>query len=477
MVSETWLRRLRGGLWNRHSHLPAAKATAPPASIGVLAFEVARLMSKLTQLWRTISDDHIVHLRQHALHLPGVRKLVSDDDDHLLSLALAELLHSLAAAAVAVARLGRRCATPLLHDLYSTFHDHHAGVALKWQFNAGKMKRNVKKMERLAAASVELYREMEVLGDGEQVLRRMRSNGVDPKTWSFVEFEKKVMLQKMEVKCLKKCSLWNRSFDYAVRLMARSIFTIFVRIQFLFGASNPAMVLGRLPRSHSMPAPSAHHSMVHSSDHSNAAMFVSGPLGRERNKKSSTKVTAFGGGVLPGLKSGGAKEAVLNAPPSTLGASALALHYANVVILIEKMFNCPHMIAPDTRDDLYSMLPTSIRSELRSRLRYCGKQVRALGCDEVLAMEWSEAMKRKLEWLAPLAHNMVRWQSERSYEQQLVLVSNTKVLLLQTLHFSDQEKTEAAITELLVGLNYVYRYHREIDPEGFIGVGGIVDWD
>ena len=64
-----------------------------------------------------------------------------------------------------------------------------------------------------------------------------------------------------------------------------------------------------------------------------------------------------------------------------------------------------------------------------------------------------------LEWLAPLAHNMIRLQSELNFEEQHV-VSRSNVLLVQTLHFANLAKTEAAITALLVGLNYVCRIGR-----------------
>ncbi|GLT25808.1 hypothetical protein SLA2020_009130 [Shorea laevis] len=54
---------------------------------------------------------------------------------------------------------------------------------------------------------------------------------------------------------------------------------------------------------------------------------------------------------------------------------------------------------------------------------------------------------------------MIRWQSERNFEEQHV-VSRSNTLLVQTLHYADREKTEAVITELLVGLNYVCRVGR-----------------
>lgn len=44
---------------------------------------------------------------------------------------------------------------------------------------------------------------------------------------------------------------------------------------------------------------------------------------------------------------------VLKPPLDTLGASALAFHYANLIITLEKMIRSPHLIGLDTRDELY----------------------------------------------------------------------------------------------------------------------------
>jgi hypothetical protein len=109
-------------------------------------------------------------------------------------------------------------------------------------------------------------------------------------------------------------------------------------------------------------------------------------------------------------------------------------------------------------------LPTRVRAALRAKLKPYSKNLSSSGYDPDLAGEWSEAVARILEWLAPLAHNMIRWQSERSFEQQS-LISRTNILLAQTLYFADQEKTEAIIAELLVGLNYVWRFGRELNAK------------
>ncbi|KAE9592353.1 hypothetical protein Lal_00028350 [Lupinus albus] len=146
------------------------------------------------------------------------------------------------------------------------------------------------------------------------------------------------------------------------------------------------------------------------------------------------------------------------APPSTLGGSALALHYANVVIVIEKLLHYPHLVGEEARDDLYQMLPTSLRLSLKTKLKSYVKNLAIY--DAPLAHDWKENLDGILRWLAPLAHNMIRWQSERNFEQHQI-VSRTNVLLLQTLYFADREKIEEAICELLVGLNYICRYEHQ----------------
>ncbi|XP_068640533.1 protein PSK SIMULATOR 1-like [Aristolochia californica] len=147
-----------------------------------------------------------------------------------------------------------------------------------------------------------------------------------------------------------------------------------------------------------------------------------------------------------------------HAPPSTVGGSALALHYANVIIIIEKLLRYPHLVGEEARDDLYQMLPTSLRMSLRKHLKSYVKSLAIY--DAPLAHDWEETLDKILRWLAPLAHNMIRWQTERNFEQHQI-VARTNVLLLQTLYFADKEKTETAICELLVGLNYICRYEHQ----------------
>ncbi|EMS61802.1 hypothetical protein TRIUR3_28222 [Triticum urartu] len=166
------------------------------------------------------------------------------------------------------------------------------------------------------------------------------------------------------------------------------------------------------------------------------------------------------------------------APASTVGGSALASHYANIIMIVEKLLQYPHLVGSEARDDLYGMLPSSLRSSLRKHLP------RNLGIyDAFLAHDWREALEKTLAWLAPMAHNMMRWQADRSFEQQQMEAvqlrgggnGNVNVLLLQTLYFADRDKTEAVLCELLVGLNYICRYEQQ--QSALLDCSSSVDFD
>ncbi|GFZ02269.1 hypothetical protein Acr_15g0008770 [Actinidia rufa] len=67
-----------------------------------------------------------------------------------------------------------------------------------------------------------------------------------------------------------------------------------------------------------------------------------------------------------------------------------------------------------------------------------------------LAEGWREAMGEILRWLTPVARDTVRWQAERNFEK-MRFESRPAALLVQTLHFSDREKVEAAVADVFGG--------------------------
>ncbi|KAH0467397.1 hypothetical protein IEQ34_004635 [Dendrobium chrysotoxum] len=100
-------------------------------------------MSKAVNLWRSLSQEQIARLREEIMHLEGVRKLVSNDDNFLLGLALAETMDSVDSLAHSVTRLCTR---------------------------------SLRKLERFVAAGANLYQELEILAELEQGLRRIEMN-------------------------------------------------------------------------------------------------------------------------------------------------------------------------------------------------------------------------------------------------------------------------------------------------------------
>ncbi|GLT93292.1 hypothetical protein SLE2022_110920 [Rubroshorea leprosula] len=582
MVAESWFRNF-WKISRKHEGGPEK------VEIGVLAFEVASLMSKMAYLWQSLSDKQILRLRGEITNSAGIKKLVSEDEDFIGSLICAEMFENMVHVVKAVARIAKRCHDPSLKNFEHAFDDLIliGTDPCGWEFTSKKMEQKVKKMERFISVNATLYQEMELLADLEQTLRRMKSCETEPE--NLLEFQKKVTWKQHEVKSLREISLWKKTYDYTVRILARSLFTIFSRIKYVFGIEQPVdggdssmKNSDFIYRSQSVSA--LMQSSVHPAENSSIprfssgslAMFTndsglmtntnktnyfhsgplggsttksgsiagknrkfnfhSGPLGRSAAKSGSisgmdkiskkfwqkknrpailnakkpyltanqfTQVGPLKGcvvgadsstvvncntssngvhsGILNGTRAGNlelpegnavqinssvfrSQRRFLVAPPETLGATALALHYANVIIVIEKLAASPHLIGHDARDDLYNMLPASVRAALREKLKPYSKSLASSICDAVLAEEWTDAMAKILEWLAPLAHNMIRWQSERSFEQQN-LVSRTNVLLVQTLYFANQEKTEAIITELLVGLNYVWRFGTELNAK------------
>ncbi|MQM18648.1 hypothetical protein Taro_051643 [Colocasia esculenta] len=431
------------------------------AKVGILAFEAASLMSKLLHLWRSLSDAQVARLRRESIALPGVRRVVSNDDAFLLALASAELAESLRLVGESVSALAARCADPGLLRFGRCFEEFaESGRDVhRWAMSWTEMDAKARKMDRYVSATAALYKEMDQLWETELALKRLTQCVGDSrderhhqpsvlKMAAVSDLQHKLFWHKQEVKHLKETSLWGRSFDVVTMLLARSAFTVLSRLKHAFGLDGgyltPMPLSSPLPRSLSVSA------AVHPScDMSLEAPlgFSSGPLVATSRKQDHGFFDAI--------------SAALQPPPGTLGDAALALQYSNIIVLIERMIQCPRSIGADARDELYAMLPVAVRSLLRSQLRGVG---RCSASDAGLAEEWRAALARIVGWLAPLAHNTLRWQAERSFEQRRggASLPADQVLLLQTLCFADREKTEATVVELLVGLNYVWRFEIEV---------------
>ncbi|XP_076931571.1 protein PSK SIMULATOR 1-like [Bidens hawaiensis] len=450
MGIETWLNKVKHSITHSFDSVHPVKRSR----LGVLAFEVAGIMPKLTHMWQLLSEKNMARLRNESITLEGVRKIVSTDDTFLLSLACAEMVENLVVVSKSVARLSKRCEDShlrsfesLLDGFANTGRDPHNWV-LGWK----EMEARNKKMDRYVTATSALHQAIEGLTVVENNLKKVVNHKSDYtlKQQKIIDLQQKLHWQKHEIKCLKDKSLWNKSYDNVTSLLVKSIFTILSRIKLMFNINHgyPAS----LPRSLSASA-----TVYPSVDTLNSFNFVSGPLAKSAKHQEKNHMSHGFFDI---------NSKILKPSSTSLGAAALALHYANLIIVAEKMIRSPQLVGLDARDDIYSMLPSSIRVSLRCRLKGIGFSA----SDPVLASEWKAALGKILGWLSPLAHNMMKWQSERSFEHQK-LMPKTGVLLLQTLFFADQQKTEAAITKLLVGLNYIWRFEREMNAKALLSCG------
>ncbi|WOL00054.1 hypothetical protein Cni_G08767 [Canna indica] len=502
---------------NAGSKAPPDGGGGSAATIGILSFEVASAMSQAVSLYRSLSESEMARLRFQTISDYGICRLVSSDESLLFSLALAEKLEDLNGVAAVGSRLGRRCSHPALLGFEHVYSDLLAGRVdpSTLGFLSKDMDGSIRKMERFVSSTAALYAELEVLTELENAAKKFHQSPAHDA--SRRAFDQKIHWQRQDVKHLRDSSLWNQTYDKVVLLLARAVCTIHSRICLVFReaiCSLNFLVSDQSCQISRQIASSVHYPIHSGSLRSGSTdsksrqipkmvtdtvidpsfrreglrfncraspgrLFMeclslgSSGLLKDSNehfedescfsRPATGMLIPLSGEVVQSMsgkssKYGPTSKITLLAALSTVGGSALALHYANIIIIIEKLLKYPHLVGEDARDDLYQMLPSSLRAVLRRSLKSYLKNLAIY--DAPLAHDWKQALEKTLSWLSPLAHNMIRWQTERNFEQQQI-ISSANVLLLQTLYFADREKTEAVICELLVGLNYICRYEQQ----------------
>lgn len=407
-------------------------------NLGILAFETARTISRLLSLYKSISDEEIFKLKNDVIKSKGVAFLNSGDEGFLLNLAWAERLEDLDRAAAAVSRLGKKCGDLGLNRFDLIYKDMKNGVMSfgKLKYGSGSSERKIRKFEKLVETTSCLHESLEALTEmevSERRLKQMKNNNKQSamQKSSVDVFNQKLENQRKEVRYLREISLWSKSFDKIVDLMAKIVCVLYVRICSVFGPQRKI-----------------------SSE--NVKIFPhSGPL----LSQSKPVLVRFHSQKSPLFSENGAVQIAKSnlvfhsAGPSTVGGSGLAMRYANIILLAEKYLDSTICVSKDDRESFYEMLPENLRSVVRAKL---SKNMRHVGDNDAdLAAGWREAVADMMEWLAPVADDTVKWQMERSFEK-MRFDAKPSALLLQTLHFSDKEKTEAAIVEILVGLSCIF---------------------
>lgn len=467
-------------------------------SLNIIAFDTAKAMSRLISLYRSLTDKELSRFRWETLTSEGVTYLNIDDEGrthHLLSLAGSERLEALDKTVSSIADLGKNCSDLGLRQFNLVYADLKQGwidVGVFESFGSKNADKVVEKMDKLVSATALLYSLMESLREmevSEKKLLRWRKNATPFQLQStdFSYFDKKIAQQRKKVRHYKNTSLWSREYDKSVGLIAKTVCVVFSRICTVFAPYLSGLPCStnhplRLPKLHNLndgirvypeislcdmlelkrpitrPGPISkatnplrgNHLLKFYSRELNLNLFLrddsfvpNSTLYEEKTKKpeKERRSTVF-----------------QSATPSTVGGSGLTMRYAQVVVLADKLLNRTTLIEEDARKQMYEMLPLGLRKKIRSKLK--GWDVRNEKGWPETARGWREAVNGILVWLFPVANDTLRWQSERSFEKQKFDMNPT-VLLVQTLHFSDLEKTETAIVEMLVGLSCICKYENK----------------
>ncbi|PIN07597.1 hypothetical protein CDL12_19833 [Handroanthus impetiginosus] len=403
-----------------------AAAKKESSNLGILAFEAAKTMSRLVSLYKSLSDEEICRLKNDVIKSEGISYLNSADEEFLLSLASAERLEDLDRAANVVSRLGKKCDDFGLNRFDIFYMDMKLGIIDlgKLEYGTRVAAKKVREMEKLVETTSCLHAALAGLTELEILETKMKLL----KNKNFDIFVQKIEHQRNEVRNFREISLWSKSFDKIVDLMARIICVIYARICSVFGPQKKFSP--KLTRPHS------------------------GPI---LTKSKPVLIRFYSRKTFDDEENVAKKDEVFHAAgPGTVGGSGLALRYANVILSAEKYLESTAAISYDERESLYQMLPENLKGVVRMKL---GKNMKMVEDDESLAEGWRTAVEEMMRWLVPVARDTVKWQMERNFEK-MKFDGEGWVLLLQTLHFADKEKTEAAIVEVLVGLSCVLRFEK-----------------
>ncbi|KAG6384044.1 hypothetical protein SASPL_156158 [Salvia splendens] len=506
MVAEAWILRMGNQVSSNLKHAlysdsNSTKKKENPLQerqvIGILSFEVANVMSKIMNLHKSLSESEVSRLKNEILRSEGIRTLVSSDEKQLLELALVEKLDDLNRIAGVVSRLGKKCSIPALQGFEHVYGDVVSGVINvgELSFLVKDMEGMMRKMERCVSTTVTLYSEMDVMNELESATKKFRENQLEE---SRKAFEQKLVWQRQDVKHLKDVSLWNQTFDKAVELLARTVCTVYARIHLVFGDGlAQAGSVGSSQRLQQLDVVST--SLIkHASGRSQSRAFVNEKSGKRavgaspksRGQKGEHEFGAEDFNSVCGIRPGRMFLECLSLSSSASKVDADADSYNDQ----SRDWTAKEAAAGGGASQHSRGLST--RPALRKRDHHHretpllpasggrGGQGRPIpdASDEPekdsqveteVLLEEPGHLRRTisprlegeaggmLRWLGPLAHNTIKWQSERNFEQQQQIVTRTNVLLLQTLCYADRGRTEEAICDLLVGLNYICRYEQQ----------------
>ncbi|KAG0588162.1 hypothetical protein KC19_2G221200 [Ceratodon purpureus] len=388
---------------NRTGATFAAGVVPKGNKIGILAFEVANTIVKASNLKQSLSEEEMKVLKEETFDSEGVQLLVSTDYKELMSIAAGDKRHELKIFTDEVVRFGNQCRDPRWHNLDRIFKGLiKEGTSLPFQCKE-EADRVMNELMILAQNTAELYHELHALDRFQIDLKRKQQEeeffsgsatrgSIPEETVALLKSE--VKSQERHVKTLKKKSLWAKVLEEVMEQLVDIVYYLYQEINDNFGPD----------------------------------VFLEEAESGSRMKTGK------------------------------LGTSGLALHYANIINQIDTLVTRPSSVPPNARDNLYQGLPPTMKAELRIRLHQSSKK------DELSMDELKSELYKILDWMVPVASNTTKahhgfgWVGEWANTGSSVdrkSMGYTELTLLQTLHHANQQKVEAYILELIVGLHHL----------------------
>ncbi|KAJ9165964.1 hypothetical protein P3X46_020774 [Hevea brasiliensis] len=372
--------------------------------ISILAFEVANTIAKGANLFQSLSEENVQFLKKEILHSKGVQQLVSTDVKELLILAAADKREEFDVFAREVIRFGDLCKDPQWHGLGRYF------TKLDSEYSADRQPRaaaetTIQELTTLAQHTSELYHELHALDRFEQDYQQRLD-----------EVESLHLPKKGESLTILQSELKQQ------RKLVRSL-----KKKSLW-SKNLEEIVEKL-----VDIATYLHQAILEAFGNNGVRLASEEPGKN---------------------------------PQTLGASGLALHYANVINQIDNIASRPTSLPPNTRDNLYHGLPTSVKTALRSRLQMVDTK------EELTVAQVKAEMEKTLQWLVPIATNTNKahqgfgWVGEwantgNEFDKNSTTQNN--LIRLQTLYHAHKQTTDTYILELVTLLHQLINLVRNRD--------------
>ncbi|CAI5526131.1 unnamed protein product [Closterium sp. Naga37s-1] len=395
-IGEATLKKIvKRAFYGEGSGAPAGRLKEVPTEM--LAFEIGSIMRRMLEIYDSMAEKMLSSLRSN-LQAPGVVTLISNDLRVLWGLAGYEKHEELRVVAARVAVLGRKGADVRLRRLERVLAHLDSPDANYKDFAVSSAEGEVllRFMREQAEATNTLKAEMEAI----QLLHsRIQEYG----EWNSLQ---EMVTQGKLVEKLQGHCLWAYNLDYLVQVNSH--------------LHRLALVPCHPPLNVATPSPRPPPARARAQLLVVAACYV--------RKKI---FASFGHGMCPA-----------RIRDASLGSAGLALHYANVVVLLERIIQQPDAVLGPTRDELYDMLPRCIQYLLRVQLQ---DPLNFTADGRVEAN-----LKRGLLLLPTMAHNTIHWHS--LHTPGAALDFGEMVFQVQTFYYANVAAVNATLVDVLLGL-------------------------